>query len=435
VDLILSTPLAESSANRLDNTSRKSSTPQIGFLFNHEQIHQIAHSAPIAFELSRQHPQWRVCLLTSSDEQARVLTQLGASYPGHRCELIKLQLSAPLRWLDAAVGSWLPVHKIGILKSNAAIFRDFDSLVVTEKTSLMLRTRFGCPDLRLIHTRHGAGDRAIGFDDHSQRFDLVLVAGEKILERLNSSGQLKPDQYAIVGYPKFDAVGALQNRERPRLFDNARPTVLYNPHCSPHLSSWYEDGLKVLEYFYRSKDYNLIFAPHVMLFHKRLQISIDKLSLRWTGALPPQYLDCPHLRIDTGSVASTDMTYTLAADLYLGDVSSQICEFLVKPRPCAFLNPHRFAWRDDACFEAWNLGPVAEQPLADTDLDSLLKQAFATHDTQYKPLQQRYFARTFDLSEVPSAQRAATSIANFVIKPRAVASDVFRAISEAVALQ
>lgn len=66
-------------------------------------------------------------------------------------------------------------------------------------------------------------------------FDLVLMSGAKIRDRLQEAGLLKTDGYAIVGYPKFDhcATAAVP----PRLFDNDRPTVLYNPHCSPRLSS------------------------------------------------------------------------------------------------------------------------------------------------------------------------------------------------------
>src|SRR3546814_2965461 len=44
------------------------------------------------------------------------------------------------------------------------------------------------------------------------------------------------------------------------------------------------------------------------------------------------------MHIDLGSERSIDMSYTGSADLYLGDVSSQVAEYLYRPRPCVFLN-------------------------------------------------------------------------------------------------
>ena len=46
------------------------------------------------------------------------------------------------------------------------------------------------------------------------------------------------------------------------------------------------------------------------------------------------------------------MAYTQRADIYLGDVSSQVYEFLLNPRPCVFLNPRRFDWRETATIAA-----------------------------------------------------------------------------------
>lgn len=387
---------------------------RIGFLFNHDHVHQVAHSAPVAFELSLQQPDWAITLIACSAAEQDELEHIARRYPGHRCTQVTLDTPGVLGWLGARLDGLAPLRKLLLLKANLAFFRAFDALVVPEKTTLLLRTRFGLKHLKLIHTRHGAGDRAVGFDAHSGQFDLVLLAGEKIRRRLADAGQLRDGGYAMVGYPKFDAVGAFAQPEK-RLFDNDRPTVLYNPHCSPHLSSWYAMGLDVLDYFYRSSRYNLIFAPHVMLYRRRLQISIDRFSIDWVRRIPERYRRCPHLHIDTGSSACTDMSYTLAADLYLGDVSSQVCEFLIRPRPCLFANAHRVAWRNDPCYSAWTLGPVFEQV---SQLDQHLAEAFATH-ADYLPLQQAYLRETFDLSTTPSAQRAATAITEFLLREEA----------------
>ncbi len=105
------------------------------------------------------------------------------------------------------------------------------------------------------------------------------------------------------------------------------------------------------------------------------------------------------------------MTYTTAANLYLGDVSSQVYEFLYQPRPCLFLNSHGVAWQGNPDYEHWNAGPVIDRPelLADG-----LSQAFATHASTYLPIQQEMLARTFDISDVPSSQRAANALLEFM---------------------
>jgi hypothetical protein len=382
--------------------------PRIGFLFNHDAPHQVAHSAPIAFELSRRHPECSVVLMMSSDEQARALEAIAARFPGHACRFVSLRARGPLARLGKIVGKLAPLQKVALLRSNAGFLDGFTALVVPEKTSLMLRTRFGCTSPLLIHTRHGAGDRAIGFDRQSREFDFALLAGEKIRRRLESAGALPP-RWAIVGYPKFDAFGSDLPSALPS-FRNQRPIVLYNPHCSPRLSSWFPIGLDILEFFRRSDRFNLIFAPHVMLFRRRLQVGLNPPSVAWVRRVPGEYFACDNIHIDLGSQASMDMTYTGAADLYLGDVSSQVCEFLVRPRPCLFANPRRLRWQNDPSFEAWRLGPVFEDP---SELGSALDAAFRTHG-DYVEAQREYVRETFDLRELSSAARAADAIRSFV---------------------
>jgi len=379
----------------------------VGFLFNHDHVHQIAHSAPIAFELARLAPQLTVTLLTSSDEQRRVLEAMATRLRGGRCGIRTLAPEGLLAGL-VPLGDWLgPLRRVSVLKSNRELLRSFDALVVPEKTSLELRARDGAGP-RLIHTRHGAGDRAVGFDAQSAEFDLVLLAGEKIRRRLAAAGALAP-RSAIVGYPKFDGADVVQPPPRP-LFDNGKPTVLYNPHCSPRHSSWYRMGRAILEYFRAQSRFNLVFAPHVMMYRRRLQISLEDLSVTYARAIPEKFLACDHIRVDLGSPACTDMTYTRAADIYLGDVSSQVCEFLARPRPCLFANAHAVRWQEDPSYEAWHLGPVFERI---SELPDRLDQALREHP-KLRAAQEVYLRDTFDLTRVPSSRRAAEAIRDFL---------------------
>ena len=319
------------------------------------------------------------------------------------CRLVEIAVPQSLlsRWL----GALAPVDRLAALRANLDLFAGLDLLVVPEKTSLLLKTRFGLSTLKFVHTRHGAGDRAVGFDKSSGLFDLVLLSGQKIADRLDAAGLLR--RHAIVGYPKFDTVDL---QARPDPFGNGRPTVMYNPHPAPHLSSWYRWGRDVLEFFRTSPHYNLIFAPHVMLFRRRLHIGLDPLRAAVTGRVPENLRGLPHVLIDEGSAKSVDMTHTLSADLYLGEASSQIYEFLARPRPCLFLDAHQTPWQGDANFAHWQAGPV----LGDIrQLGTALEQAFASH-AQYRPVQERLFAYSFDLTDTPSSTRAARAILKFL---------------------
>ncbi|MFZ5705994.1 MAG: hypothetical protein ACOY5R_12130 [Pseudomonadota bacterium] len=376
---------------------------RIGFLFNHDQVHQVAHALPIALAMRRLSPTTHVVVATTNPALTAEVHRL-AGPAVDEIEIVELSLRRVSTRLLARGLEWaLPIRKIGMYRDNLDLFGTLDALVVTEKTSLILKTRYGL-NLPIIHTRHGAGDRAIGFNKASAGFDHVLVSGPKIRRRLIDEAGVAPDRISMVGYAKFDLLG--QSRPRLPMQDNGKPTVLYNPHPSPHLSSWYVHGRAVLEHFLRDDRFNLIFAPHVMLFHRPFVVTIDKLRIDRPGRIATRFSEAPNIHIDLGSAASTDMSYTLTADIYLGDVSSQIYEFLYRPRPCLFLNSHGVDWRSDPNYAHWAAGPVIGDP---AHLEAALDWAMISH-SRYAAIQRRLFDDSVDLTPEPSAVRAALAI-------------------------
>lgn len=380
--------------------------PKICFLFNHDQTHQIAHSLPIALQLIKTGAAEVTLAVTSPVLEAEIRRLAGAEL--NAIPIIRLQSRSGLsqalvRMLDGIV----PARKLLVYRDNLDFFRAFDALVVSEKSSLILKTRYGLDTVRFIHTRHGAGDRAIGFNPESGAFDLILVSGEKIRDRLIGDAGVPAEKIRITGYAKFDIVAPAQ---RPLFVDPTRKTILYNPHPSPHLSSWFRFGSKVLEQFYRNDRYNLIFAPHVMLFARPWTVTIDKFAVAHAKKPDRRYADAPHIHVDLGSPACSDMTYTNAADLYLGDVSSQVYEFLNRPRPCLFLDAHGTDWQGKADYRHWTTGPVQ------TDADNIITaidSAFATHEA-YRPTQLSLLQDSFSVTGEPASSRAATAIISFL---------------------
>jgi len=383
---------------------------RIGFLFNHDQVHQVAHSLPIALALLHCDVPAEIVVATTNKRLTAEVIRLGGGEIGHAIQLVELALrKAGTRIVARTLESIVPATKLLIYRDNLDFFRSLDVLVVAEKTSLILKTRYGLDHLKLVHTRHGAGDRAIGFDKASALFDHVLVSGTKIRDRLVDETGLDPERISIVGYPKFDLAG--QAGPTHPLCDDGRPIILYNPHVSPHLSSWYRWGRQVLDWFVEHDDHHLIFAPHVMLFERPFVLSIDRLRIDRPGRIDERYLRAPNIHIDLGSRASTTMAYTNRADIYLGDVSSQVYEFLLRPRPCLFLNSHGVDHASDPNYAHWRAGPVVDDIAR---FGEAMADARARHAEIHRPIQRRMFDHSFDLTHEPSSVRAARAVAGLI---------------------
>ena len=394
----------------LETIGRPAAAPlRLAFLYNHEGVHQVRHSAVVIPRLLERHRDIQITVLATSDALIETVMEVCGPDLVGRVEIMRLARPWWRKALASVLDKVSPFSRLDHLFSNRDLFARFDAVIVTEGTSLFLKKLRGLEHLKIIRIDHGAGDRSIGFTPSFRGNDLVLIAGAKQLDRFRQLGYLRDDQMAVVGYTKFDTVTAGQ-RQKKKLFPDDKPVVLYNPHPEPRLSSWYSMGIDVLDFFRTNKDYNLIFAPHVMLFRRRLHISLESWVARFRRDLPARFHGCPHIHIDTGSPALVDMTYTLAADVYLGDVSSQVYEFLIHRRPCIFLNAHKARWHGDANYAFWNFGPVLDDV---GHLGAALKGITESH-ALYRPVQEEAFRQTFDLQPTASSVRAADAIAGFL---------------------
>ena len=379
---------------------------RIGFLFNHDQVHQVAHVLPIALALAKRRNGAEILLCSVSDRVTDELRTLAGDSLAENLKFVQLRLgSASSRFANAVAGNFLPAAKLLIYRDNLAFFKSLDVLVVPEKTSLVLKDRYHLDDLAIIHTRHGAGDRAIGFNKTSARFDHVLAAGPKIRDRLISDAGVAPDRISIVGYPKFDLFGGALSDPAPH---DSRTTVVYNPHVAPHLSSWYKAGPAILDWFQANADtYRLIFAPHIMLFERRAVVTIQPPRLALPGRIDQSTFNPEDIIIDTHSRALTTMEYLNRADIYLGDASSQVYEFLIRPRPCVFFDAHGVRWENEPNFAHWNTGPVIDNVDA---LADALASSRHDYDLRFKAVQQELIRYTFDLRAELSSERAVDAI-------------------------
>lgn len=371
------------------------STKRVAFLFI-GGAHQVLHGASVAAELGLD-PQFEVTCFIANDEEGAMLERVERVYPGSR--LLIETLPAP-RW-SALIGRLWPklrALKLPRLLANLRRLSSFDALVLAERTSTILKKLPGCPSL--IHIPHGAGDRERGFEPRLRLFDLVIVSGEKDKRRMIGEGVVDPARIVVSGSTKLDAIHRL-GTNRPRLFDNDRPVVLYNPHFEPALGSWLPWGLSIIDAFARQSDFNLIVAPHIRLFEGATEAEREALQAL---AVPDRII------IDPGSLRSCDMTYTLAADIYLGDVSSQVYEFLWQERPCVFLDATGADWRDNPNYAFWHLGDVV------TEVGDVLQAVARARERHvvYAARQKSAVDAAMGAERQGASVRAAAAIADFV---------------------
>jgi len=240
----------------------------------------------------------------------------------------------------------------------------------------------------LIRIRHGVGDAATRVDDQRIRdFDLSLVGGVKDKCRLIAAGLATEENCIVAGYAKFELI-----KPPSRIFADDRPIALYNPHSRPDLSSWFKQGEALIRQMAQLESWNFIVAPHV-----KLEGGPDIRSRS------------ENVIIDRGSVRSIDMTYTQGASVYIGDGSSQVYEFLMRPRPCIFINAHRVNWRGSEQYAHFALGQVIESP---EDLPAALGKAEAMQ-VQFEPVQLKSMECSIEISPVPASKRQADAILEF----------------------
>jgi len=394
----------------------------IVFLFNHDSGHQVAHLAGIAGALALQETERKAVVAFGSEITRVEIAKLLSAEQIAAVHWRSLALPKSLELLTQGLNRLVPIHRLLRLYYHRAMLRKSAALVSTERTCLTLkrhwsRYRSKGPIPAFVYVPHGSGDRNVAVHPALKNFDLLLVSGQKVQDQLVDAGVAVPEQCRVIGYAKFDI---LRGRAAESFFANDNPTFLYNPHFDPHMSSWFEHGADILEYFYQNADrYNLIFAPHVMLFFKKVHISPEYRVTRKRPDIDPKYYAAPNIRIDVDSARLFDMSYTLSADVYIGDVSSQVYEFLYRPRACFFIDTHSNAAPNEApAYDFWNNGPVVKN--AKQLLPMLAGyQAIAA---EYRAAQEQRMAYTADRSDPrPASERGAEAISKFVANMSGVA--------------
>lgn len=382
---------------------------RIAFLYIAE-AYQCYHAAAIALELARR-PGVEVLNLFNDNETPHHLERIRIAHgadPLPEAALHKSPLTRNLQKLKR-LGMW----KRMVMFDNRKELNQFDAIIAVENSVAALRP-LGVERPLMAYVPHGSGDRSRGFIKRIAAFDLVMPAGEKTARRMLAEGVITPGSYAMPGYVKLETAAQIARTTR-RPFANDRPIVLYNPHKEPTLESWTRFIEPMLAAFAAQDEYNLIVAPHVKYFRRRTPAYRAEWEARSTD----------NILIDLGSDRSVDTSYSELADIYMGDVSSQLYEFLARPRPCIFLNAHAFDWHDDPNFRNWHLGDVVDDP---ADLMKAVRIARAQHQ-RYAGRQEKLAKETLGNRSPGAAERAADAMMRLLA--RRAANDLSPTIASA----
>ncbi len=362
-----------------------------------EAIHQVYHFVTIALALSKNH---EVSILTYPGKHT-LLRSLLNSLDGGNVNIIERPTMLFRAITDSLKGREKPRRGFWIKKNQNYILSNFDAVIFTDYYHhYLLKARGSLKRPKFIKLPHGLPGRSYSYREDQKDFDFQLIYGS-FHERKLAEKNLLADHYAIMGLPKLDAIPS----DKPNTpFKDKKPIVLYTPHFAYPLSSWHDHGVKILEYFSSQDTYNLLFAPHINLF-KKIKKSAE------ASEIPKDFFNTPNIHIDLGSQKSVDMSYLRLADIYLGDISSQVYEFITSPRPCVFVNAKNVDYSEDLHFRFWQCGPVIQSV---TELPNALKKSVSEFD-QYKKIQKKLNAVNYytEKGTTPS-KRAADAITSYL---------------------
>ncbi|HXK50132.1 MAG TPA: CDP-glycerol glycerophosphotransferase family protein [Clostridiales bacterium] len=362
-------------------------------------LHQLYHSALIAFELSKIGPENNVICLSSNKEQTDALKKIAEYYPETKTQIIQLRQPFRYKYLNFKRKSYPSVN--AVMKIAKPYLSKSDCILTTSHGTPKMLAKNKITGPILIYQYHGCGDRRYGFDPGFKRFDHMLLPGNYHQKRLIEENIIKKENTHIIGWPKFDYSHKI-NKDNNKLFNNGNPVVLYTPHWEPALTSFRDYSELLLKFFRKNRQFNFIFAPHVLIKHWKTHYGYRTDFSEF---------DSDNIIIDFGSTRSTDGTYLNNSDVYIGDVSSMVYEFIAfKPRPCFFINAHGVDWKNNPDYRFWEFGYVIN---SFSDFESVMKES-VINNNEYKSLQENRIREYFSLSEKPSSLRAAEAITSIL---------------------
>lgn len=314
----------------------------VAFLFLGETL-LIPHLYPVAEALS-EHDGLRIDLWVSTSVHEELLRQWTVGFGRAEIRIRRAPGYRKLQGYENGRNPPLPLKLLMLARLLPYLLRT-PVAVCAEQTSLWLPTLLPMPT-RFVNIMHGAGSMNSRDSRRRRAAWRMPVPGKGEQQAFLDRG-FAPEYVPIVGYLKsaFRHTSGIEVR-----FREPRPIVLYAPHWQRHRSSWWDWGHQIVKMLADQDRFNVIIAPHQRLVERAPELC----------SILHQVAHLPHVHCDIDSFAMVDGSYTTIADIYLGDTSSQVVEFIARPRPCIFLNKAGVEWPGREAYAIWTCGEVID---------------------------------------------------------------------------
>ena len=350
-----------------------------------------------AMELTLHDKNIEVLCISCNKEHTKILKEIKRNYPETRTKIIELKQPFRYKYLNYKRKKYPSVN--AMVKKGKSFFKNADIVVTTSHGTIKMFKKYGITSPKFIYQYHGSGGREYSFDSELSEYDMIFVTGKFTKNGLIEKQISTENKVKIVGYPKFD-YPIDKDKIKKNLFKKDLPIVLYSPHWEPELSSYKKFSKKILEYFTNQNEFNLIFAPHLLVSHWKSRFGYN---------IEYQDFSSDKIVVDFGSDYSTNGTYLSIGDIYLGDVSSMVYEFIArKPKPCIFLNAHDIDWKNNSDYSFWKFGTVFNTFYEFSDNFDL-----AIKNNDLLKFQKENIRKYIDVTEEKSSVRAAKEIIKF----------------------
>ncbi len=262
-------------------------------------------------------------------------------------------------------------------------------------------------EVKLIQIFHGTSDKTYNINSEINHYDLVCLAGVKMLEDVERKGLNKRKNCIVTGNPKMDRIFNNvydRNTEVNKLgLNSGLKNVLYAPTWMDGMgnSSFRKFGIDLPDYFPQEHQLTIKLHPNLHLYQKEL---VERLKKKIENRSNILLLEKSRELYDIVPVLT-------ASDLLITDVSGVSHEYIAFMRPMIFLNNRsvlRFLYGARRK-RIWQAGDVITRL---QDLPEAIRYNLE-HPDRYRKIQERMLLEIYTHTDGRTVERIIEAIKRY----------------------